>query len=297
MQGSATRPGGRWGLVSTSACAIHCSPSGGFLLYCGFEVPAKFLAHRGKHFFRKRVLLARAEAYKQRCGKNIHGYGFVDGGFDSPAALARILDEAGIFIKFRVFGQCNRGEIEQPGTNHAATPPDLSYVGEVQVVLLIFGKFRLVRVAEDIEAFGVSLHDSVFDAVVHHFDEMASPRGAAIDVTFFSSSRQLVASRSARDVAAAGSERLENGIELLNDFFRSADHHAVSALQTPNAAAGTDVHVMNAFVAEHFGAPNVVFEIRIAAVDQNVARLHFLGNSLRSRFGWTAGGHHDPCNS
>ncbi len=46
-------------------------------------------------------------------------------------------------IKCRILGQRHGGQIEQPGTDHAAAPPDFGDVGEVQVVLLIFGKFGL----------------------------------------------------------------------------------------------------------------------------------------------------------
>ena len=46
-----------------------------------------------------------------------------------------------------------------------------------------------------------------------------------------------------------------------------------------------------------FGAANVVFEIGVAAVDQDVARLHALGQGLHGLFGGTAGRNHQPGDS
>ena len=45
-----------------------------------------------------------------------------------------------------------------------------------------------------------------------------------------------------------GSQCFENRIELLHGFFRAANHHAVAAIESPDAAAGADIHVVNAFV-------------------------------------------------
>ncbi len=65
-------------------------------------------------------------------------------------------------------------------------------------------------------------------------------------------------------VAKIGSRRFDH-------VLFAADHHAVAALEAPDAAAGAYVHVVNLFRGEFLGAADVVYVIGIAAVDQNVA--------------------------
>ena len=60
---------------------------------------------------------------------------------------------------------------------------------------------------------------------------------------------------------------------MLDDRRFAADHHAVAALETPDAAAGADVHVVDALRGELLRAPDVVDVVRIAAVDQDVVLL------------------------
>src|SRR5262249_15646117 len=74
-----------------------------------------------------------------------------------------------------------------------------------------------------------------------------------------------------RDVADAWGESGENGIQLLNNIGFAANHHAVSAFQTPDTAAGSDVHIMNAFGGQLPGAAKIINVIRIAAINQDVA--------------------------
>ena len=45
-----------------------------------------------------------------------------------------------------------------------------------------------------------------------------------------------------------GARVLKIGSSLLHDFLGAANHHAVAALQAPDAAAGADVDVVNAFL-------------------------------------------------
>src|SRR5262245_1493937 len=94
----------------------------------------------------------------------------------------------------------------------------------------------LSRVAEDVKAFGIGLHQPVLDAVVHHLDEVAGAGGAAIDVALFGGAAELLTAGSSGNVADAGRERFENGIKMIERFARSANHHAIAALQSPDAA-------------------------------------------------------------
>src|SRR5579859_2012594 len=111
-------------------------------------------------------------------------------------------------------------------------------------------RFSGVGVLEDVEALGVSGHEAVLDAVVNHFYEMAAARGAAVEIAFLGGAADFFAPRSARNIAAAGRECFENGIEILDDIFFAANHLAVAALEAPNAAAGANVAVVNSFSAE-----------------------------------------------
>src|SRR5207302_5649744 len=105
---------------------------------------------------------------------------------------------------------------------------------------------------------------------------------------------EFFAPRSAGNVAAPGSERLENRVEASDRVLLAADHHAVSTLKSPNAAAGADVQVVNALLTDSFRASHVVFIEGITAVDDGVARFHQLGERRNHLLGRVARGHHHP---
>ena len=74
---------------------------------------------------------------------------------------------------------------------------------------------------------------------------------------------------------------------------RTADHHAVAALQAPHAAAGADVDIVDLFGCELLGAADVVHVVGVAAVDQDVAWLqvrHHLMDGLVN----DSRRHHEP---
>ena len=107
-------------------------------------------------------------------------------------------------------------------------------------------RFAGVGVFQNVEAFGVGGHQAVFDAVVNHLDEMACAGRAAMEIALFGGAAGFFAAGSAIDIAAAGRERFEDGIEMLDDVSFAANHLAVAALESPDAAAGADIHVVNA---------------------------------------------------
>ena len=96
-----------------------------------------------------------------------------------------------------------------------------------------------------------------------------------------------------RDVAYAGGDGLEDGVEVLDCGFGAADHHAVAALESPDAAAGAYVDVVDTFGGEVFGAADVVDVVGVAAVDEDVA-----GFEMRGELGDgvldDASGNHQP---
>ena len=97
-----------------------------------------------------------------------------------------------------------------------------------------------------------------------------------MNVAFFRRSPELFSSGSARDVALARREGLENGIEPFHGFLGPPDHHAVTALQAPHAAAGPNVDIVDASAFQLSRSTNVILEIGVAAVDDGVASLHVL---------------------
>src|SRR5579864_9245701 len=98
---------------------------------------------------------------------------------------------------------------------------------------------QLIRscVAENIKAFGISLHQAVFNSVVHHFHEVPCSGGATIKIALFGGAAELLPARSTGNLTRARRKRFEDRIKTLYGFFRPAEHHAVSALQSPDAAA------------------------------------------------------------
>ena len=115
-----------------------------------------------------------------------------------------------------------------------------------------------------------------------------------MDVSFLRCSAKFFPARRARDIAFPRRQRFENGIESLHRFVRSANHHAISAIDSPNTAAGSDIDVMNSLAFNFAGTAHVIFEIGIAAVNDDVAGLHVLRQLLHGLFGGIARGHHHP---
>src|SRR3974377_2435304 len=107
---------------------------------------------------------------------------------------------------------------------------------------------------------------------------MTSAALAAVQVTKLSCATDLFTSRGARDIANARCQRLKDLIEMPHRSFRSTDHHAISALQAPDPAAGSNIHIVYAFGREILGAPNVVHVMGVSAVAEDVAALEVRNN-------------------
>ena len=154
----------------------------------------------------------------------------------------------------------------------AAAAPELRDVREVEVVALV-GRQRLVAgVAQDVEAFGVRLHQAVLDAVVDHLDEVAGAGRTAMQVATRGGARLAFASGRRRNARLARCERRENRLEARDRFGRAAHHQAVAALGSPHAAARARVDVVDALRRQRARAADIVFEPGVAAIDDRVAR-------------------------
>ena len=88
-------------------------------------------------------------------------------------------------------------------------------------------------------------------------------------------------------------KRREDRIEMLDHLGLAADHHAVAALQAPDAAAGADVDVVDALGGEFLRAADVVDVVGVAAVDEDVAAFE-KGSRLAMTAVHDGGRHHEP---
>src|SRR5579864_1371056 len=84
-----------------------------------------------------------------------------------------------------------------------------------------------VGVLEDVQTLRVSGHQSVFDSVVDHLDEMPRAGRAAMQITFFGGAAGFFAARSALRIATSWSQCFEDGIEMFDDIRFATDHLAV----------------------------------------------------------------------
>src|SRR5207247_11109473 len=71
--------------------------------------------------------------------------------------------------------------------------------------------------------------------------------------------------------AVRGRPPCETRFEPVDDFLFAPDHHAVAVSQPPPGATRTGVDEVHAVRLELFRAPDGIFVIRIAAVNENVA--------------------------
>src|SRR3979490_1982952 len=122
--------------------------------------------------------------------------------------------------------------------------PDLGNVGEVEVVAPFRRDAGAGRAAQDIEAFRIGLHHSVFDAVVDHLDEMAGPVRSAIRIATLGAAIAPLATSGAGNPAIARGQGREDRIEPLSHRAIAADHQAIAALETEDAPAGADIEIL-----------------------------------------------------
>ena len=108
-------------------------------------VAAELLAHRREHLVAEVVEPARGEALVQRGGEDRRRHALVDRRDRGPAALAGVGDAAGEVGEVGRFLHRRRGQVEQPGADHAAAPPDLGDLGQVEVVLVVLGVLQRRR--------------------------------------------------------------------------------------------------------------------------------------------------------
>ena len=205
----------------------------------------------------------RRESRVQRRRQDRRRHSCLDRGDRRPATLARVRDAPRELLEARRLHERLRGEVEQPGADHAPSPPDLGDLGRVDLVLVQLGvleRGRLgvhlvlplshVGVRDDVQPLGIGGHDPVLDAVVHHLHEVAGTVRPAVVVAVLGLAGIARAARRARRRVHARGDRGEDGGEAVDDLRLAADHQAEAALEAPHAAARPDVDVVDALLAQ-----------------------------------------------
>jgi len=82
-------------------------------------------------------------------------------------------------------------------------------------------------------------------------------------------------------------------VATIDGLLVPADHQTVAALQAPDPAACAAVEVVKTLWLEALGAAAVVSEVRVAPVNDRVARLHQI-RKLVNHFVRDGRRHHDP---
>jgi hypothetical protein len=107
-----------------------------------------------------------------------------------------------------------------------------------------------------------------------HLHEVSGAIWAAMQITVLGLGRLAGGAWGARCCIDARGEGLEDRVEMFYHIILTADHVAVAALQTPDAAADADIDIVDALGFQFVGAADVVVIVGIAAIDQDVAGLH-----------------------
>ena len=212
-----------------------------------------------------------AEPGKECCRDGRCGHGVGDGFFHGPAAFAGILHVVIDGFQARILVQRLDHEVQQPGPDHCSLLPGPE--GSRQVGDDVLG-------CQEFVAFGVGLHQAVFDAVVHHFGVVAGTDLANVD--------------EAVRAVALGTESIEDRQGTFDVFSGAAGHQAVAVLQAPDATGNTAVGEADALGGKDFAVLLVFGEAGVAAVDHQVARLELVPEFGDDRIGDGSGGNHDP---
>src|SRR5690625_593256 len=137
---------------------------------------------------------------------------------------------------------------------------------------------KLLLLFHDRKPFGICLHHAVFDAVVDHFHEVSRSR------------RTHVAPAHTR----SESQYLENRPEMVHRFRLTADHHAVTFLQPPDAAARAHVDHPDAHLFQNLRPHHRLTVARVTAVDHDVTLIELFCHADHGVACHPPGGKHKP---
>ena len=142
-----------------------------------------------------------------------------------------------------------------------------------------FGRGHAQATAHEVVAFGDELHVGVFDAVVHHLDEVAGAVEADV--------------RHARFAFGLGRDGFEDRLQGLPGFFGTARHHGRAEEGTFLAAGNAAAHEVQATRTDFLLTADGVREVGVAGVDDDVARFHEVGERVDHGVSGFAGLDHD----
>ena len=171
-----------------------------------------------------------------------------DGFFHRPPALAGIGGVVGDLGQTGIFLQCLDQQLEEPRPHHRAVGPGPQGAGDVLDEWLGI---------EDLVALAVGVHQSVFDAVVHHLGVVPGADLPGVD----ESVRPLT----------RGPQRVENRHGAFDVLFRTAAHQAVTVLQAPDTAGHSAIDVTDSLGTQQFCVDRVVGVLGVAAIDDEIA--------------------------
>ena len=129
-----------------------------------------------------------------------------------------------------------------------------------------------VGVLKDVQALGVCGHQAILDAVVNHLDEVACAARPAVQPTGLL--RRDVPGATWR--ALGRIETWGDGVpqrgESIHSSIIAADHEAVATFESPHSAGGADIEEVNSLLSCLGRVADVLAVVRVAAVDEGVAR-------------------------
>src|SRR6185369_2981057 len=185
-----------------------------------------------------------------------------------PATLAGIGDAARELLERLIGRQRGCDEIEQPRGDDASAAPYLGDVRHIELESLVSRKTILGPLFQNVEAFSVGLHHSIFDAVVNHLHEMARTRGASVNITEFRLPMRTgkVGVAGSLDRSEAGGERDEDGIEQFDLRGRPPDHHAISTLQAPDSSRNANIQIVEPLFRQCLRTADIVLPETVPAI-------------------------------
>src|SRR5580698_785404 len=275
--------------------------SSGLLL----RVTAELRAHRREDLPGERAVVPGLEPFVERGGDDRGGHGLVHRGQHRPPALARVRYPAAEVVQVGRLGERGRGQVDQPGADHRAAAPHLGDIADVDVVLVgpRVAQRRGLRVdlvlvqahvglLDDRQALGDRGHHAVLDAVVHHLDEVPGAVRPAVQVTLLGGAARSQPGGRLRGALARGDGQ-EDRVQPPHRLVLAADHQAVATVQSPDAAAGTAVDVVEAVALEVLGPGDVIPVVGVPAVDHDVVGLEQRPQLVQGLLD-DAGRDHDP---
>src|ERR1035438_2663067 len=82
---------------------------------------------------------------------------------------------------------------------------------------------------QNVKSFGVGSHQSVFNPVMNHLDEMAGTGRSAMEITLLDRAANLFPSGCARNIAASWSKRPKDWIQVQYGIALASDHQTITA--------------------------------------------------------------------